>query len=200
MRRLSGVAVALSFVLPGHMAVRAEAPAAAPAAAVESDSPSARLEAARKLVELMGIEQVLRTSYRDLGPAMALASLGAMSAMPETAAVLAQLDQRVEGGRQRLLELIAEEATRGMSVQIPGLLEEIARDYASLFTAQELRDSIAFYGSPSGARIVALQPELQKRGRAHGEQAGREAGMEAGRRAMQRMLDELVASEAAPGT
>ena len=57
---------------------------------------------------------------------------------------------------------------------------EVARGYASVFTAQELKDAIAFYKTPLGKRLVEGEPrageEATKRAQALIEKYADEAG------------------------
>jgi hypothetical protein len=48
----------------------------------------------------------------------------------------------------------------GMDATLPMLLESVAQTTARTFTVQELRDLVAFYGSPSGQSMVAKMPAL----------------------------------------
>ncbi|MBI2713747.1 MAG: DUF2059 domain-containing protein [Rhizobiales bacterium] len=40
------------------------------------------------------------------------------------------------------------------------LVNDVAKNYATSFTEQELKDILAFYKSPSGAKLIANQPKV----------------------------------------
>jgi hypothetical protein len=40
------------------------------------------------------------------------------------------------------------------------LVNEVARNYATFFTEQELKDVLAFYKSPAGKKLVSEQPKV----------------------------------------
>ncbi len=58
------------------------------------------------------------------------------------------------------------------------LLDQIAALYAGRLTTEELRELIAFYKSPIGAKFVQLQPELLQQQMALGQAWGRKIGQE----------------------
>jgi hypothetical protein len=50
----------------------------------------------------------------------------------------------------------------GMDAALPQLLDATAQATARVFTTQELKDLVAFYGSPSGRSMVAKMPALMQ--------------------------------------
>lgn len=44
--------------------------------------------------------------------------------------------------------------------QLQGLMQEVAKMYASHFTEQELKDALAFYKSPLGAKLIVNEPKI----------------------------------------
>ncbi|HEX3502451.1 MAG TPA: DUF2059 domain-containing protein [Xanthobacteraceae bacterium] len=53
------------------------------------------------------------------------------------------------------------------------LIDTIAVIYASNFTADELRDVIAFYRTPTGQKFLARQPTIAQQSMAAGQELGR---------------------------
>jgi hypothetical protein len=45
---------------------------------------------------------------------------------------------------------------------MPELIHEVALSYARVLTTQELKDSLTFYGSPSGQAILGKMPQMMQ--------------------------------------
>lgn len=58
--------------------------------------------------------------------------------------------------------------------QMPSLLEHIAPLYAKYYTADEIRQLIAFYKSPLGVKMLRVNPTLMRESTALGEQWGKD--------------------------
>ncbi|MGP0105067.1 DUF2059 domain-containing protein, partial [Rhodoblastus sp.] len=58
--------------------------------------------------------------------------------------------------------------------RLDDLKAQMAKVYASRLTESELKDIAAFYQTPTGARLIALQPELAAQGMALGRAWGKE--------------------------
>lgn len=173
-------------------------PALAAPATAEPDA--ARVALARDLLKVQDTAGTMEKLYRDLAPAMSLSVVGALSNTAEGREFLALVEGRSEDAKTKLMQFVAEEFLAAMTQRIPELLDRIAVDYATRFTAKELQDALAFFASPSGKRFIELQPQLQERGR----QIGMELGGDAGRAAMEAALKRIDANDkpapAHPGT
>lgn len=122
---------------------------------------SAQLAAARELVGLMDL------------PRTAVAGLE--SSLP---ALQAAMPQAPEGFWSQFVALAKED--------LPAFVDAITPIYAARFTRAELEDLIAFYRSPTGRRLIQLQPELIREGTVVGQQWGAKLGAEAARRVSQK--------------
>ena len=63
------------------------------------------------------------------------------------------------------------------------LVDQIARIYAEEFTAEEMRQILAFYDTPVGRKLIGKMPSIVMRS----QQAGRVWGQEVARKAIQRI-------------
>jgi len=75
----------------------------------------------------------------------------------------------------------------GMNARLNELNEQIAAVYARNFTADELREAVAFYRGPTGQKIVQKLPALLQESMAVGQRFGQSIGNEL----RGRMIDEL---------
>lgn len=71
----------------------------------------------------------------------------------------------------------------------PEIAEAFAGHIAQEFTADELKQAIAFLKSPVGQRMLDFQPEMMKRG----SEIGRVWGEKAGREAMEEVIQQMRA-------
>ena len=63
------------------------------------------------------------------------------------------------------------------------LTEHIARIYAEEFSAEEMRQLLAFYDTPVGRKLIARMPSIVMRS----QQAGRAWGQQMARKAIERL-------------
>jgi hypothetical protein len=187
--------------LPLALLAAVAAPATAqPNTAKSEQVDEARLTAARELLRVQGVGVVMQKMYRDLAPAMALSVIGEMATDNDGKLLLERIEQRGDGAKGELARLVAEEFLASMTRRIPQLLERFAAEYARSFTQKELDDALAFFASPSGARFVELQPQMQERGREIGMDLGRDAGREAVEAALKRFEKGDTPPAVHPGT
>lgn len=66
--------------------------------------------------------------------------------------------------------------------RVGALADEFAELYAATYTADELRQLIAFYRQPVGQKFLATMPTLAQQGMAIGQRFGQQIGAEAVRR------------------
>jgi hypothetical protein len=173
-------------------------PAPGPAAAVKVDP--ARRAAARELLQVMRIETTLEALFQQLAPAMGMSMVGLMAGDPDAKPFLDRLASEGKGGQNRLIQLLAEESLASMKTRMPRIIDEIATSYAALVSEEDLRAGIAFYTSPSGSRLLAVEPQLQAETSKATGKIGEEAGREAVQRAFDRLMQELQGDKPHPGT
>lgn len=108
------------------------------------------MAAAEELLGVMDIEQVMRTSAMSM-----------LNAQIEAQPMLAPFRDVME-----------EWVAKYMSVETMG--PRLARIYAETFTEGELRELIAFYGTPLGKKLAERTPELTRRGGEVGREVAEE--------------------------
>jgi len=58
------------------------------------------------------------------------------------------------------LDAVAQQLRRDFQPRLDALKQQIATFYASRFTEQELKDALAFYRSPLGSKLTAVEPQV----------------------------------------
>lgn len=157
--------------------------AASSALSQPAPTPSANAQA---FVELLGTEQILDTMFRDLSPLVGGHIVSELENTPATRLYVGDLVARLPGGRQRLIDIFAEEFLAEIRLAYPEVKAEAARVYQRHFTDAELDELHHFYSTGAGAKFLRLQPELQAEMRVFGQSKGRMAGEKVGPRGLQR--------------
>jgi hypothetical protein len=175
-RVLFAVAVAGAMTAPNLAKAQT---AGAPAS--DSARPSVRqatIESARKLIEVMHVDQTYDRVFKPMVGVLAAAVLPAMEkdgSVPE--AVRTEL--ATNEGKARVGRVVGDEFMAAFRARYSLLKEAMAKEYAAAFTEDELQAIIAFYSSGVGAKALALAPEIaakvQVQARAIGEEAGKDA-------------------------
>ncbi|HWK35215.1 DUF2059 domain-containing protein [Sphingomonas sp.] len=166
--------------------------AATPGAVQDAPPPAATTAApagpalAAELVGLLGIDQQLDLTFTSIMPLMT-ENIAAAIANSGAASVELRASLASEAGRAHIKGVIAEEVMLGFRDRYPRVATELAKAYAERFTEAELRDLVAFYRSPAGAKLLKLQPELQQTLSKVGERIGLEVGMEAIPKAIEKL-------------
>jgi uncharacterized protein len=130
---------AFGLLVSSGPALAQSAPAPAPAAQAAIDPE--RLALAREMIQASDVKSAMHNMFGGMANAMQLPE----SATPE------QRERR----RQYLTSYGA-----GMEAVMPDLMDAMATLYAKTFTAQEMRDTLTFYGSPSGRAMLAKLPTV----------------------------------------
>jgi hypothetical protein len=115
------------------------APSPGPPSAADPVDPE-RLAMARQLFAAMHLDTAMRGMFANM-----FKSLPGMDA---------QANPRVQE--------FAASLGAGFDATFPELLDNIAQVYARDLTTQELKDSLAFYGSPSGQAILNKMPQIMQ--------------------------------------
>jgi len=134
----------------------------------QTASPDAIAAARELLVTLGGADQIKATMVivmKNLKPAI--------------------VQNRLEAERDfdAMLPLILE----SFNTRMNEVIDQIAAVYARTFTADELREAVAFYRGPTGQKIVQKLPALLQESMAVGQRFGQSIGNEL----RDRMMDEL---------
>lgn len=154
----------------------------------------AALAAAKKLLVMMHADQTIDRMMGSLVPVITPAVLGALEHNEATQGPMQKLESQ-PNGRERLMAIFSEEFLKAFRARYPAIIDGAAQEYASVFTARELNEAIAFYSTGTGAKFLALSPQLQQTIGARAGEIGRQAGEEAGVSAMQRAVQEMLPSE-----
>ena len=128
---------ALGLLVSSAPALAQRAPAPAPATQGAFDPE--RLALARELIQVLDLKSTMHNMLGVTANSMGLPA----SATP---------DQRA-----RVKQLVASLGV-GFDAATPDLMDAVAKIYAKTFTAQEMRDALTFYRSPSGRAMLAKQP------------------------------------------
>ncbi len=135
-----------------------------PAAAQDSE----REQLARELTSVLGVETLLSDLFTSLSPMVASSMATDLHLTPVQTA--------------RLGELVAEE----FRAATPGMVAEMSTVYAARMSEAQLRETIGFLRSPSGAAFLQTQIDAQS----ELERIGQLAGMRVGVQAMTRLMQE----------
>jgi hypothetical protein len=140
-----------------------------PAAAQESE----RGELASEVTSLLGMETLLSGFFDSMSPMVASVMANDLDLTPVQTA--------------RLAELVAEE----FRAATPAMVAEMSAVYAERMSETELRETVEFLRSPSGAAF--LQTQIDAQGEL--ERIGQLAGMRVGVQALTRLTQESRASQ-----
>ena len=153
---------------------------AAPAVAQTAPAADAggRIETARALVAKLDLDRTLDFQFSGLMPLVSAQIVTAMQAAPDISQAVKNRLATPEG-RQQVGAIATEEMLAAFRARYPGIAEAAAEEYRRNFSEDELKAIIAFYDSPTGKRLLTLQPQLQQRLDEAGKAMGREAGMAA---------------------
>jgi hypothetical protein len=136
---------AAGLLVAGAPVLAQDAPPPAPAAeapAQQAVDPE-RLALARELTQVFDIKSAMHGMFAGMANALKL---------PESATP----DQR-----DRVKQLLTSMGV-GFDAATPDLMDAVATLYAKTFTAQEMRDSLTFYRSPSGQTMLAKLPIVMR--------------------------------------
>ncbi|KAA2237029.1 DUF2059 domain-containing protein [Salinarimonas soli] len=142
-RRLTLLALALALPLLGAPAARAEGPVDA-----------ARVAAARELIGAMRAVD------------------GVKEAMPMLAGSVRTMIVKANPQTEADIDEVIAVLHNAMVARVDELVDDIAPIYAEGFSLQELESMTAFYRSPAGAKLAALQPHMMQMTVAVGQRWG----------------------------
>jgi uncharacterized protein len=121
---------------------------------------AARLSAAREMMEIAGVAK----QFDELMPLLA---------QQLSQSFVAVAPQKADEIRQVFAQLPAKFIDRKAE-----LIDEVASLYAQELSGEELAAVSAFYKSPAGARLLAVQPQIARQSMALGQRWGARIGRE----------------------
>lgn len=158
-----------------------------------------RLSAARKLIAILNLDETFDLVFVQLAPTLATSVIGALAQDAQTKDAIARVNAK-PNGNERMIAILSQEFMTSMKRRYPALKENVAKEYAQAFTADELQALIAFYSSGAGAKALRMQPMLQQKMASASSALGRSAGLEAGQRAFERIGRELLDVRSTPSS
>jgi hypothetical protein len=129
------------------------------AAAAQSPSPAA-VATARQLIDLKGVGNLY-------DPVLTGIVLRARDALLQSNPMI---------GND--LNVVAQQMRREFQPRLEALKQQIATFYAARFTEQELKDALAFYKSPLGAKLVTAEPQILDQSMGYADKWAGELGEE----------------------
>lgn len=133
---------ALGLLISSEPALARSAPPPPAPASQDAVDPE-RLALAREMTHLFDVKAMMHEMFGSMANSMRV---------PESATE----DQKARA-RQLMTSMGA-----GMEAIMPELMDNAATLYAQTFTAQEMRDVIAFYHSPSGKAMLSKMPAIMR--------------------------------------
>lgn len=169
--KLSGalaLAAALLVAAPAlaqQKALTQPGPSASPSPAPASPGPvdAERMKLARQLLIVQHSERNMMVALNQMKSIMLR---GAIQANP---------------GKDAEITAAMDEVVKRMGARTSEVLDLIAPIYAEKFSAAELKDIIAFMQSPTGSKMISVQPEILQRSMTAGAQWGQRIGAEVDR-------------------
>ena len=152
MRSVARCAMAAGFMLAMSLGAPAGAATADPAA----------LAAARSLLGTMHSETMATKMLEVIGPQMINA-----------------LTSRSHVSREKALAAWQDVLEPAMKSHVAELTDALAEVYAENFTVSEMADIAAFYGTPTGHKLIEKQPLVGSESFAIGQAWGRRVGQDA---------------------
>ena len=147
-------------------------------ASAQSAQQPGTIVTARAIVTQMQMERTLDPLFAQLMPLMVSNVENAMRAAPDTPAPL-KARLATPAGQQQIGTIISGEFGDAFRQRYPDIREAAAEEYRKTFSEPELAAILAFYRSPTGAKLVQAQPQLQKALSEAGQAIGRQAAVAA---------------------
>ena len=146
----------------------------------------ARMAAATRLLDMLNLERRYDTIFKQMIPVMTLQVFGSLKDNVKVPAILradlAKPEREAEAER-----LFATETLNGFKAEYPSMKAATAREYAIVFTTDEMNELTAFYASPIGRKTLSVMPQLQAKMIPIGMQMGRKVGEAAFLKTIERM-------------
>lgn len=133
---------------------------------------------ARAIIVASKVERTMDAMFSQLQPAMELSFIGEVSGNSEGQALLETVDSKYPGGRAAFGKRFGELFLKGMRAKYPEMIDSVAKLYASELSSEDLAAIRAFYESPTGVRLLATLPQMQKQLSEVGQKVGMTVGIE----------------------
>ena len=185
MKRVLFALTVIGAMTAPHWAIAQTADAPSPAGARPAVR-QATIESARKLIEVMHVDQTYDRVFKPMVGVMAAAVLPAMekdSNVPESV----RDELATNEGKVRVGRVVSDEFMAAFRARYALLKEATAKEYAAAFTEDELQTIIAFYSSGVGAKALALAPDIAAKVQVQARTIGEEAGKDAYRHILDRL-------------
>lgn len=146
----------------------------------------ARLAAATRLLDALDLDQQYDSIFKQLIPVMTVQVFGSLKdnvTVPTALrAELAKPDREAEAER-----LFASETLSGFKAEYPTMKAATAREYAAVFSIDEMDELTAFYVSSIGRKTLLVMPQLQAKIVPIGMAVGSKVGEAAFRKTIEHM-------------
>jgi uncharacterized protein len=117
-------------------------------------------------------------------------SVGIQMAGYISASIVGSLRAQRRDATEKQVNAAKAEADSFLAGQVPDLMNRFFELYKKYYTHDEIKELIAFYKTPTGAKFARLTPTIGREGTMIGEEWGRNLGPELGRRVMGRLQAE----------
>lgn len=175
---------AIQAPVPQQPAVPVLVPPAASAAQAPIDP--ARLAAAEKLLLTMHCDDQYESIFSRLIPVITVQLMSGLGSNAKLSPTLRSYFTEPTT-RDKASRVFAEEAMKGFRAHYADLRKATAREYALVFTADELNQLTTFYSSPVGEKALAMLPQLQSKLMPLGMSVGQDVGKQAMLRTFERL-------------
>jgi hypothetical protein len=99
--------------------------------------------------------------------------------LPLVMTQITNLIQQANPAQGELVKQVMDEAALpAMQARLPDLMENFARLYANRFSADELKELVAFYDTPLGKKLIEQQPRIAQDSMLAGLAWGRSVGQD----------------------
>ena len=146
----------------------------------------ARLMAAERLLNATNIERMYDSMFTQMIPLMTVQVFGGLKDNVKVPTALrtelAKPEREAEAER-----IFAAEVLKGFKAEYPTMKAATAREYAAVFTVDEMNQLTAFYATPVGQKTLTTLPQLQAKIMPIGMRAGVKVGETAIRNTIERM-------------
>lgn len=189
-------AIALTTLLPSSAANAQDAPPAVglPAPSAPIIPTAASRTDANAIVALADVERQLDFALDAMTPAVQSSLIGQLTAAPDLADALLQIDARYPGGRAAFSVRFATLFRAQFRAAYPEVITRLTNLYATSISPADLASTRHFLESDAGRRWTATQPLLQREMASFGRTIGERAGSES----MRLLMDELRAQGIRP--
>ncbi len=169
----------------------------APAAAQDGEDMEARIEAARALTTMIGIEEQIDFNMDTIRPFLVDGALSTMVGGSGGGNFIDSLGRDYPGGPDAFRAAFVERLTENLQDRIPEIRERAAVFFAENMSRADLEATVTFLRSGVGSRWIALMPQAQQHLSMSISEFGRQAAIEAARDILTELGGAIERGEAA---